>query len=76
MLFLEVSRKDMLSYIIEYSEQLTMTNVFKQPPESTKIELKCVMFDLMSHFNTECMTLIGLCLVIETIIYITQQKPS
>lgn len=31
---------DMWSYIIEHSEQLTMTNVFIQPPESTKIWIK------------------------------------
>lgn len=50
-----------------------MTNVFIQPPESTKNKLMCVMFDLMSNFRAEGMTLIGLCLVAEITIDITQQ---
>lgn len=49
-----------------------MTNVFIQPPEILTNKLKCVMFDLMSNFRAEGMTLIGLCLVIETTIDITQ----
>lgn len=49
-----VYRRDMWSNVIEHSEQLTMTNVFVQPPESTKIWIKCLMFDLMLHFSTDC----------------------
>lgn len=35
-----VYRRDLWSNVIEHSEQLTMTNVFVKPPESTKIWIK------------------------------------
>lgn len=46
---------DMWSYIIEHSEQLQWLMFLYNHLKVLKHELKCLMFDLMSHFSTEHM---------------------
>lgn len=66
--------KKMWFYIIQHTEQLTMTNVFILPPENTKIWIKMSNIWFNVTFHSWRTILIRLCLVTKTTIYITQQQ--